>query len=118
MSKDRKTPGRPSTQRPNSKPARPEQPPYRPLRAYAFDPTLGTRLETAVLNETTLNVRWEENLAPGPIGEYFEVIDHDPATNCFYAPVDLNDAYVLAQQGLPPSEGSPQFHQQMVYAVA
>ena len=31
--------------------------------------------------------------------------------------VDLNDAYLLAQDGLAPSEGNPQFHQQMVYAV-
>src|SRR5439155_13243240 len=31
---------------------------------------------------------------------------------------DLNDKNVLAQDGLRPSEGNPQFHQQMVYAVA
>ena len=28
------------------------------------------------------------------------------------------DPHLLAQDGLPPSEGNPQFHQQMVYAVA
>src|SRR5204862_5379980 len=88
------------------------------LRTYAFDPTLGMRLETAVLNEATLKVRWESDLAPGPIGEYLEVIDHDPATGCFYAPIDLGHPHVLAQDGLAPSEGNPQFHQQMVYAVA
>ncbi|MEA2733632.1 MAG: hypothetical protein QOE14_83 [Humisphaera sp.] len=93
-------------------------PPSRRLRTYAFDPTLGLRLETAVLNETTLKVRWEPQLQPGPVGEYLEVVDHDPATGCFYAPVDLNHKHVLAQDGLPPSEGNPQFHQQMVYAVA
>jgi hypothetical protein len=93
-------------------------PPFRRLRAYAFDPTLGMRLETAVLNETTLKVRWETDLASGPVGEYLEVIDHDPPTGCFYAPVDLNERHLLAQDGLPPSEGNPQFHQQMVYAVA
>jgi hypothetical protein len=32
--------------------------------------------------------------------------------------VDLDDPYLLAQSGLDPSEGDPQFHQQMVYAVA
>ena len=47
-----------------------------------------------------------------------EVVDHDPASGCFYAPVDLNNAYLLAADGLPPSEGNPKFHQQMVYAVA
>ena len=93
-------------------------PPSRRLRAYAFDPTLELRLETAVLNETTLKIRWEPQLLRGPIGEYLEVIDFDPATNCFYAPVDLNDPHLLAQDGLTPSEGNPQFHQQMAYAVA
>jgi hypothetical protein len=46
------------------------------------------------------------------------VIDYDPAARCFYDPVDLEDHSLLAQNGLPPSEGTPQFHQQMVYAVA
>jgi hypothetical protein len=32
--------------------------------------------------------------------------------------VDLTDPHLLAQDGLAPSEGNPQFHQQMVYAVA
>src|SRR5206468_4092728 len=47
-----------------------------------------------------------------------EVIDFDPASKCFYEPVDLDDSYILAQDGLSPSESNPQFHQQMVYAVA
>jgi hypothetical protein len=54
----------------------------------------------------------------GPVGEYLEVIDYDPASKCFYAPVDLDDERLLAQDGLPPAEGVPQFHQQTVYAVA
>ena len=33
-------------------------------------------------------------------------------------PVDLDEPHLLAQDGLDPSEGNPQFHQQMVYAVA
>ena len=33
-------------------------------------------------------------------------------------PVDLDDPRLLAQDGWAPSEGNPQFHQQMVYAVA
>lgn len=57
-------------------------------------------------------------LRPGPVGEYLEVVDFDPASNCFYEPVDLNHPYLLAQDGLAPSQGNPQFHQQMVYAVA
>src|SRR5208337_2384539 len=35
-----------------------------------------------------------------------------------YEPVNLNHPYLIAQDGLSPSEGNPQFHQQMVYAVA
>ncbi len=52
------------------------------------------------------------------MGEYIEVVDADPASGAFYKPVDLNDPRLLAQDGLAPSESNPQFHQQMVYAVA
>ena len=31
----------------------------RPLRVFAFDPLAGTKLETLVINETTIPVRWE-----------------------------------------------------------
>ena len=92
-------------------------PAYRTLRGYALDPTLAQRLQTATISEITLRVPWEP-LAPGPTGEYVEVIDYDPSTKCFYAPVALDDPHLLAQDGLAPSEGTPQFHQQMVYAVA
>jgi hypothetical protein len=59
-----------------------------------------------------------EQLRPGPVGEYVEVIDFDPASDCWYEPVDLGDERIASQHGLPPSEGNPQFHQQFVYAVA
>ncbi len=93
-------------------------PPFRRLRVYAFDPSLDTQMETAVVNRATIKIPWEDNLGLGPIGEYLEVIDIDPASNCMYAPIDLNHPYVLAEDGIEPSEGNPQFHQQMVYAVA
>ena len=104
-------------------------PPLRRLRVYALDPSIAKRLDFADLNETTLHLPWDdvagrdtprgaEPLRPGPIGEYLEVIDVDPASNKVYDPVDLNDRMLLAQDGWPPSEGNPQFHQQMVYAVA
>ena len=99
-------------------------PTERRVRVFAFDPSLGVQLETAGINEVTIRIPWERDesgkdmVGPGPIGEYVEVIDRDPASACFYDPVDLNDPYVLAQDGLPPSESNPQFHQQMVYAVA
>jgi hypothetical protein len=90
----------------------------RRLRGYSFDPSLSVQLDTALVNEAVFKIRWEEPLAQGPIGEYLEVVDFDPASNCFYEPIDLNDPYILAQDGLMPSESNPQFHQQMVYAVA
>jgi len=73
-------------------------------------------LDQAIANEVTLKVAWED-LTPGPVGEYVEVIDYDPESDCFYVPVDLNAPPVLVQGGLPPAQGVPQFHQQMVYAV-
>jgi hypothetical protein len=118
------------------------KPPFRKLRGYAFDPSLSLQIDTALINEITYKVRWEsdaaenkanastkrngskqaekerDGLRPGPRGEYVEVIDYDPTVQKFYAPVDLNERYILAQDGLEPSSSNPQFHQQMVYAVA
>lgn len=98
------------------------RPAMRRLRVYAFDPQASKDLGTAVMNDAVISLPWEEHweepLTPGPCGEYLEVVDHDPTSGVFYAPVDLNDPLLLAQDGLPPSEGRPQFHQQMVYAVA
>lgn len=85
---------------------------------FAFDPSLELDLQTARINQSVIEVRWEEDLRRGPVGDYIEVVDVDPASRCVYAPVDLNHPHLLAQDGLPPSEGNPQFHQQMVYAVA
>ncbi len=93
-------------------------PPYRKLRGYAFDPSLSLEMDTADVNEVVYKVRWENELGDGPVGEYLEVVDYDPSSNVFYYPVNLNHAYLLAQDGLAPSESNPQFHQQMVYAVA
>ncbi|HVG10282.1 MAG TPA: S8 family serine peptidase [Thermoanaerobaculia bacterium] len=94
------------------------QPPTRRLRAFAFDPSLATRSAEAAVNEIIVPVVFERTLQPGPVGDYLEVVDVDPASDCAYAPVDLNHPFLLAQDGLPRSEGNPQFHQQMVYAVA
>jgi hypothetical protein len=98
-------------------------PSFRRLRVYAFDPSLALRLQTAPIQEITIRVPWDcdpatGRLEAGPIGEYLEVVDVDPASGVVYLPVDLDDPNLLAQDGLRPSEGNPQFHQQMVYAVA
>ncbi len=100
-------------------------PSSRRLRIYACDPSLGLQIQTAGINEITVKVPWEKDsltgqssLGLGPVGEYLEVVDFDPASGMFYPPVNLNDPDLLAEDGLAPSEGNPQFHQQMVYAVA
>ncbi|WP_298089957.1 hypothetical protein [uncultured Sphingomonas sp.] len=99
-----------------------ESPPKRRLRVYAFDPRSSVTLETAVCNDAVIGLPWEtpweDALGPGPSNDYIEVVDYDPACGLFYAPVDLNHPNLLAQDGLPQAEGQPQFHQQMVFAVA
>lgn len=98
--------------------------PKRRLRVYALDPSLAKMFDCVAVNETVLSIPWDDcpatdhPLAPGPVGEYLEVVDVDPASDRVYGPVDLNDKALLAQDGWPPSEGNPKFHQQMVYAVA
>jgi len=84
----------------------------RPLKAYAFDPSLGRFIG----NEMTIEVKYEK-LLPGPVGKKVAVIDYDGANKVFYKPVDLDDPALLIRGGLSPSEADPRFHQQMVYAV-
>src|SRR5258707_6717820 len=99
------------------------EPTSRLLRAFAFDPSLATQLENYDVGEVLIPVRWEPQTKPGPggkpercfgkgpMGEYLEVIDVDPASHCAYDPVDLNHTHLVAEHGLPPSEGNPHFHQ-------
>src|ERR1700754_1745455 len=66
--------------------------PARRLRVYALDPSMAKRLASTSINETVLSVPWDdvptnkEALQPGPVGEYLEVIDIDPASNIVYDP--------------------------------
>jgi hypothetical protein len=94
------------------------KPTCRRLRGYVYDPDLATRLEATDISQAVFDVRWEDDLRPGPVGEYLEIIDYDPASGGFYAPVDLSDPNLLASDGLTPAESNPKFHQQFVYAVA
>lgn len=94
-----------------------DRPVSRLLRGYSLDPGFSTQLATMNVNEIIYSIRWED-LSKGPVGEYFEVIDVDPSSNCFYDPVDLNSIEVLATNGIAPSEGNPKFHQQFVYTIA
>jgi hypothetical protein len=88
-------------------------PTSRPLRVYAFDPTGGRYVDNIMI----ATVPYEE-LAAGPVGARFAVIDYDAAQKTYYAPVDLDDPRIIMRNGLDPSESDPRFHQQMVYAVA
>src|SRR5688572_22582144 len=90
----------------------------RSLRIFTFDPSLAMQFDLAGIGEITITVPWEPSLSVGPCGEYLEVVDVDPASGVAYTPVNLNHQWVLAQDGVPPSETNPLFHQQMVYAVA
>lgn len=94
------------------------EPAHRRLRVYAFDPATSAAQETAAISVATLEVPWERDLRPGPVGEYLEVVDIDPSSDAAYAPIDLNHPHVLSQGGLAPTPADPRFHQQMVYAVA
>ena len=96
---------------------RSKEPDFRRLRAYAFDPSLSLQIDTVEINRITYAIKWEQLEAPGPKGEYVEVIDYDPTVDKYYTPVDLNETHILADSGLTPSVSNPQFHQQMVYAV-
>jgi len=99
-------------------------PSRRRLQIFAADPGASNRLETAFINKTVIDIPWEgdgsgkNGLLPGPVGEYVEIIDVDPASAMAYPPIDLDDPFLLAECGLTPSEGNPQFHQQMVYVVS
>ena len=61
---------------------------------------------------------------PGPWGERIHVLDYDATSNTLYAPLDIGDGvdespvdpYIDATDA--ELLGSPQFHQQQVYAVA
>lgn len=93
-------------------------PARRRLRIFALDPTLGKELDHFRNRIATVSVPNEPDLLPGPVGEYLEVVDVDPASDRVYPPVDLNALALALSDGLEPSEGNPGFHQQMVYAVS
>ena len=99
-----------------------DPPAQRRLRVFSCDPLFATDPDALGVEQVTITLPWNfadgDHLRPGPIGEYVEVIDFDPASGCFYPPADLNDPHALAQDGLPVSEGDPRFHQQMAYAVS
>ena len=110
-------PGEPASAAPPHLPSEPPTPTSRLLRGYAFDPSLATQLETALVSEITYKVPWE-TLEPRTDRRVRRGGRLRPAERCFYAPVDLTIRPSWRRTACAPSEGNPQFHQQMVYAVA
>lgn len=98
-----------------------KKPSFRKLRGYAFDPSMSINMDTAEINDIIYKIPWEDVGIEGyenfPVGEYLEIVDYDPTIKKYYEPLNLNDPYLLAQDGIDPSESNPLFHQQMVYAV-
>ena len=92
------------------------RPERRPLRIFAFDPMLSRAGDHRVTVEIPYRPieRGERSFRD----DRLEVVDYDAATRRYYRAVDLNDNEIAMTQGLEPLEHDPQFHQQMVYAVA
>jgi hypothetical protein len=84
----------------------------RPLKIFAFDPSLRRATGNLAIAEVV-----NEKLDPGPQGRQVRVVDYNGTRDEYYPPVNLDDAVVLMQRGLDPSDSDPRFHQQMVYAV-
>ncbi len=100
------------------------RPEYRHLKIFAVDPMVARGGEyhvTAQVRFEDLHPRVGSEHAPVSLrGERVEVVDVDAsvAPAVWLKPVDLDDTYIAMQHGLEPAESDPQFHQQMVYAVA
>jgi hypothetical protein len=101
------------------------RPEYRQLRIYAIDPMVSRAGE----HQATVQIRFEDltlrrdDQSKSPVsfhGRRLEIVDVDASgsTPVWLAPVNLDDANIAMQLGLEPAESDPQFHQQMVYAVA
>ncbi|MGD9752054.1 MAG: S8 family serine peptidase, partial [Acidimicrobiia bacterium] len=102
-------------------PMSPPAPPHRRLRVFAKDPTLASAFATSSVGHVTLEIPWEpvDPTATGFRTEYLDVVDDalEPAGDGGLSP-GLDHPHLLAQDGWAPTPGHPQFHQQMVYAVA
>ena len=90
------------------------RPSFRPLTVYAFDPSVGKKLN----NYMVIPVPYEKLADDGPFGAKIAVIDYDISNDRYYEPVNLNHTSIAITNGLHPAESDPRFHQQMVYAVA
>jgi len=94
---------------------KPGDPVFRPLRIYALDPTASVHDGALAV----VNVPYEpiESGPKGPRGAILEIVDDGHAGVAAPGPLNLNEAFVLMQQGRLPSPEDAYFRQQMAYAV-
>jgi hypothetical protein len=92
-----------------------DDPVFRPLRIYALDPTAS--VEEGAL--AVVNVPYEpiECGPRGPRGAILEIVDDGHPGVAAPGPLNLDEAFVLMQQGRLPSPEDAYFRQQMAYAV-
>jgi len=92
------------------------RPERRPLRIFAFDPMISRAADHCVTVEVPYRpIEREERYFHD---DRLKIVDYGAATRRYFCAIDLNDEKIAMTQGLEPSEQDPQFHQQMVYAVA
>jgi hypothetical protein len=92
------------------------RPERRPLRIFAFDPMISRAGDHRICVEVPYKTIERTERSFGD--DRLEVVDYDAATGKYVRAVDLYDDKIAMTQGLEPVEDDPQFHQQMVYAVA
>jgi len=96
---------------PNDK--RPER---RSLRIFAFDPMVARAGDHRITIDVPFSKITQRDKAFED--DRVQVVDYDGTNACYYQPIALDDAEIAMQDGVEPAEADPQFHQQMVYAVA
>ena len=97
--------------------ARVPTPVTRRLRAFAFDPSLGAQIRVSVVQRD--HARSGLGAARARPGRRVPRSGRRrPGQRRLLPPGRPRRPHLLAQDGLAPSESNPQFHQQMVYAVA
>jgi hypothetical protein len=92
------------------------RPERRPLRIFAFDPMVARAGDHRVTVEIPYRPIKHDERSFGD--DRLEVVDYDASTHTYFRAVELDDPKIAMTQGLEPLEQDPQFHQQMVYAVA
>jgi hypothetical protein len=93
-----------------------KSPERRALRIFAFDPMISRAGDHRITVEVPY--RKIERSERSFWDDRLEVVDYDSVADLYYRAVALDDPAIAMQQGLEPLESDPQFHQQMVYAVA